>query len=341
MLHDPTARPTIRVLKELADNGLDAFQARAVKEARWNDIQPLTALAHPLLSKCRSELGCSAQTSGRLIAGSGTLRLAEVRHSQWRVGVWTSDDGVRWVVAAGLAKGGHLDYDDFYEVLARQCGSKEGRDLLLPTEADTRLLKRETAARVLTEWELEIQTLTAHLLDLATSGKRAHDAVPHPLKPEAFAEVDLEVVATDGVEEIVLTLRFIDHPGSHLASVLERRLLISIAPPEQDWDTAFGTYAAMEEVGHCASRAVQLRTATAEGMLLESVPGQVAHRSHRRHIGDAAVEGTAVRALCGAFFVPRTDPLTLPCCEDCESRYRQLPAPSVQEGPPGRTTAQF
>lgn len=335
MLHDPTARPTIRVLKDLADKDLDACQARAVKEGRWNDIQPLTALAHPLLSKCRSELGGSAQTNGRLIAGSGSLRLAEVRYGQWRAGVWTGGDGVRWVVAAGLAKGGHRDHDDFYEVLARQCDSKEGRDLLLPTEADTHLLKRETAARALTEWELKIQACTAGLLDLVAAGKRAHEAVPHPLKPETFAEVGLEATATDGIEEIILTLHFVHHPGSHIASVLERRLLISIAPPEQDWDIAFGTYAAMEEAGHCASRAVQLRTATEEGKLLDPVPGQVAHRSHRRHIGDAAVEGTAVRALCGVFFVPRTDPLALPCCTDCESRYSQLPAPKVLEGPPG------
>ncbi|WP_390882642.1 DUF3039 domain-containing protein [Actinomyces massiliensis] len=57
----------------------------------------------------------------------------------------------------------------------------------------------------------------------------------------------------------------------------------------------------------------------------KSVPGEVAHRAHRLHIGDAAVQGTAVRALCGVFFVPRTDPTDLPYCEECSRRYAQLP----------------
>ena len=58
---------------------------------------------------------------------------------------------------------------------------------------------------------------------------------------------------------------------------------------------------------------------------LEISPRRGSARAHRRHIGDAAVQGTAVRALCGVFFVPRTDPTDLPYCEEYSRRYAQLP----------------
>lgn len=106
---------------------------------------------------------------------------------------------------------------------------------------------------------------------------------------------------------------------------MERRLLISIAPPEQEWDLAGGIYSAMEESGHCALQIKRLRDASRERRLLDSDRGHVAHRVHRRHIGDASVDGSAVRSLCGVYFVPLTDPDALPECEECAWRCKQFP----------------
>lgn len=151
-------------------------------------------------------------------------------------------------------------------------------------------------------------------------------AVPHPTEPAPLTTVDLEFSADDDIEEFVLS--FIDHTqrGSQLAYLLERRLLTSIAPPQQDWDVAGGIYSAMEAPGHGNRQVARLQEAVKNSQLLESVPGEVAHRAHRLHIGDAAVQGTAVRALCGVFFVPRTDPGALPECEEGSRRYARLSA---------------
>lgn len=329
--HDTTARPTLRLLGALTEGWTDTYQARAIKEHRWADIQPLSHLSHPLLEKCHTVLGTDGEAT-QAIACSGDLRLAEVRTSQWRGGVWTDHtDGTQWIVAAGLAKGGHRDREDFYEVLGRQCGTAAGKQALLPTEEDRLLLKRETAARVMADWELKVQAITAELLSELSQRidpsqrHRSRTTIPHPIKEEGIAEIEIIIEVVDGIEEIVLTFLSRSRPGSHLDTVLVQRLLTSIAPPQQDWDTVYGTYSAMEAPGHCAQQAEVLKEALAQRRLLESIPGQVAHHAHRRDIGVAAVNGTAVRSLCGTWFVPRTDPDRLPRCEECESRYSGLP----------------
>ena len=321
MQHDPTARPTLRLLDELTEGWADPYQKRAVAEGRWDDVQPLTHLAHPVLEKCRSV----SEDTKHTIRCTEKLRLVKVRSGQWRAGVWLDPDGVRWVVAAGLAKGDHQDREDFYEHLARTCSTSAGRAALLPTDDDHRLLKRETASRLLTDWELAVQGLAADLLAgaLHAGSHRLH--VPHPKGAPRMADVELTVVVDQDIEEYVLSIMLVTHPGSQLAYLMEQRLLISIAPPEQDWDVAGGIYSAMEARGHGMNQIEHLHSATRNRRLLDSFPGQVAHRVHRRHVGDAAVNGEAVRSLCGVFFVPRTDPFSLPECGECARRYAELP----------------
>ena len=302
----------------------DPHEKRAIAERRWDDVQPLTQLSHPILAKSRSLLDAEPVTD-RIIACSRNLRLMEVRISQWRAGVWLDSEGVQWVVIAGLAKGGHRDHEDFYQRLERQCDTERGRKALLPTDEDARLLKRETAARVLTDWELAVQALAVDLLAGALRHGCHRVVVPHPTKTIPLAEVELEFITGDGIEEFVLSFINNTRQGTHLAYVMERRLLISIAPPEQEWDLAGGIYSAMEESGHCARQIERFRDASKERRLLDSARGHVAHRVHRRHIGDASVDGRAVHSLCGVYFVPLTDPDALPECEECAWRCTQFP----------------
>ncbi|MDT9664900.1 hypothetical protein RTZ71_29730 [Rhodococcus qingshengii] len=85
------------------------------------------------------------------IASAKEMHLLKVRLGQWRGAIWTDPEtGVRWLCAAGLAKGGHGDRDDFYEQIADQVTRGRGNDLL-PTVDDQHLLTRETAAWTLTE----------------------------------------------------------------------------------------------------------------------------------------------------------------------------------------------
>lgn len=321
MQHDPTARPTLRLLDELTEGWADPHQKRAIAEGRWDDVQPLTHLAHPVLEKCRSV----SEVTNHTIRCAEGLHLVKVRFGQWRAGVWLDPDGVSWVVAAGLAKGDHQDRGDFYEHLARSCSTSAGRAALLPTDDDRHLLKRETASRLLTDWELAVQGLAADLLAGALDAGSHRLRVPHPKGTSCMAEVELTVVVDQDIEEYVLSIMSLTHPGSRLAYLMEHRLLVSIAPPEQDWDVAGRIYSAMETDGHGLDQIERLHSAARDRRLLDSFPGQVAHRVHRRHVGDAAVNGKAVRSLCGTFFVPRTDPFSLPECAECARRHAELP----------------
>lgn len=38
--HDPTARPTLRLLAELLERWPDPYEKRAITEQRWDDVQP-------------------------------------------------------------------------------------------------------------------------------------------------------------------------------------------------------------------------------------------------------------------------------------------------------------
>lgn len=319
MLQDPTARPTLRVLLSLRSGWESPFQQRAVQDGRFGELHPLAALRHPILRKCAAECGDdpSREAGKVIIKAAGDLRLQEIRSSQWRAGVWTDVNGVRWVVAAGLAKGGHDDHDDFYRVLEERCRTPEGRRSFLPTEKDLRILKEETAARIRLRWELDLQQRVEGMLRALSGSESSESTVDHPITGAPFAAIRITRAETADTEEYVVELKDLSLHGSALVAVLERRVLLSISRPVQDWDIAYGIYAAMEEPGHLDRQLHVLGAAVHSDELLAPDLGNQAHRVHRRHIGDAAINGKAVRAACGVFFVPTQDPDSLDECVEC------------------------
>lgn len=113
--------------------------------------------------------------------------------------------------------------------------------------------------------------------------------------------------------------------GSHLFWQLTIRALISLSPPEQGWDRYKDTYTNIAEPNAWTIRISKLEALVADHELAESEPGQHAHYTHRQHLAGSTIEGRAVRALCGAFFVPTQDHQNLPPCLDCQVRFSQLP----------------
>lgn len=85
-----------------------------------------------------------------------------------------------WLVVAGLAKGDHADHDDFYQRVEREV---QVGDLTRwrPTSDDIRLLKRETAARIRTEWEIDTQAAVLEALRHVDSGGAIRSTSPTPL----------------------------------------------------------------------------------------------------------------------------------------------------------------
>lgn len=59
--------------------------------------------------------------------------------------------------------------------------------------------------------------------------------------------------------------------------------------------------------------------------LAEFEPGRYSHYAHRTHLAGSTIEGKAVRAICGVFFVPTQDHEALPICANCQEQYEALP----------------
>lgn len=98
--------------------------------------------------------------------------------------------GVHWLVAAGLAKGEHQDRGDFYQRVQRENGSG-GSAAWLPTVDDVRLLKGETAARLVIVWELNIQrNLLNALREIHSGGTVRIDITPGTCRREGLRRRD-------------------------------------------------------------------------------------------------------------------------------------------------------
>lgn len=332
-MHSRRARPTIRLLVEDLHDGWDSpFPRRKLAEADYDELHPLSELPHPIVAKAAETFGMVAAEDNPVgrIASSTRLRLMEVKVAQWRGGVLVDPEtGVHWLVVAGLAKGGHEDHDDFYErVRADNVGATLER--WLPTELDQRLLKRETAARLITEWEPDVQARVLEALRKVHAGGTECVAIAHPVRGERLATLTLTVdpvrepeYSSDDIVVEIDPAR--EYAGQELLWQLTIRVLAALNPPEEGWDRYRNTYSNIAEPGAWTARAADLANYVERHELVESEPGQHAHYTHRKHIAGSAIEGISVRALCGAYFVPCRDHETLPVCPECRHRYEALP----------------
>ncbi|WP_063039582.1 DUF3039 domain-containing protein [Nocardia grenadensis] len=337
MEHNRRARPTVRLLAEdLHANWEDPHYTRAIADGRWDTIQPLGELPHPLLRKAAAMYGPDPRQdpAPRLIGCSGDLRLQELRNAQWRAGIWTDPaTGVRWVVTAGLAKGDHQDDDDFYKLLGRQVARPDRGSSLLPTSQDFTLLKRETAAWALTRWHLDIQNRIAAALRGIRSTRTVVVELPQTpsRQPSRIGRVEIEFddIPDAGTprEEFTLTFELEPaHEASRWGWLAMERVLICVAPPVQDWDRYRNHAWVICEVGHLDRQGWCIDAADSRSELLSAEQGAVGHYTHSAHIAEASVNGTAIRAMCGVVFVPMRDPDQLPVCPRCAEQFATLPS---------------
>jgi hypothetical protein len=104
------------------------------------------------------------------------------------------------------------------------------------------------------------------------------------------------------------------------------RVLISLSPPEQDWDRYRDHYSNISEPGYWTSRVAALDQLVDDGQLEESVRGQLSHYAHRNHLAGKTIQGRAARALCGVVFVPTQDHASRDVCPRCQQRLEELPS---------------
>lgn len=331
-MYSRRARPTLRVINEDLGAGWASPEARrAAAAGREIDLHPLSELDHPIVAKAVECFGEDPSQDNPVgpIRASTAYPLYEIKVSQWRGGVWIDPDtAVCWLVVAGLAKGNHEDRDDFYQRVQRQHQGEQAASWL-PTAEDRRLLKREMAARLLLEWELHVQSQVLSALQQVATGGTVVIDIAHPSPQQGrLATVELEVCSImDGtpVDEVLIEIlpSQSKYRGYDLWRKLVLRVLCSVHPPEQDWDTARDIYTNIGEPGAWTVRCGELSALVQRRELALTVSGQVSHYTHRKNLTESTVGGRAVRAVCGVFFVPTQDHEKLEVCTTCE---RDLPA---------------
>jgi hypothetical protein len=324
------------VLKEDLISDWGSAQSRRLLSdpKKYAGLHPLSELPHPIVAKAVESFGVDPNDDNHAgaIKSSTEIPLLEIKNPQWRGGVWKdTDDGVCWLLVAGLAKGDHEDRDDFYRRVARENDSG-GSTKWLPTEEDRRLLKQETAARLTLEWELSLQQQALEALEAIHTGGSSRFVVPHPSpkQPRDLAEVELTVdpVRDSDIDTDDVVLEVRPRPGATYSWVtkLELRMLISINPPEQGWDTSGNhVFSNMGGPGAWTERIVELRALCEANELAVSEPGTASHYTHRAGLFGSTIDGRAVRALCGVYFVPTQDHKQLPQCDTCSAQYSNLP----------------
>lgn len=258
--------------------------------------------------------------------------LLEVKTGQWRAGIWIGD-GACWVIAVGHAKGDHKDRDDFYQRLERLEASG-GIPTLLPTSEDRALRQRESADALLTAWQHKNQVQLIEALAAVAHGGTARAEISSPDPTVAggalFATVELEV----GIfrepdywfEDVVVTFDVAERwKGSRLGWLLTMQTLAAISPPEQGWDIVGDSASNLLEIGTLPRRVEALGRLAEPGEIATTKPGHSAHYAHQKNLAEHSVEGTAVRALCGVYFVPRQDAMSLVTCPTCDALRAEIP----------------
>lgn len=221
-MHSRRSRPTLRLLAEDLTAGWDSpHPQRFLSDGDHEALHPLSELPHPIITKAAESFGPNpGDNFVGPIAGSAKLRLMEIKIAQWRGGVWADPNtGVHWLVVAGLAKGEHQDRDDFYMRVQRE-NDHGDPSRWLPTAEDERLLKQETAARLVTTWELNVQAQVLDALRAVHAGGSTRFEVAHPIHDQgllATLTLDVTPVREPGYDADEIELEVFPWRGSPAA----------------------------------------------------------------------------------------------------------------------------
>ncbi len=286
----------------------------------------------------------------------------KLKTTQYRGAVLFDKDGQAWLCATGLRRKG--DPDDFYSdfmVQVRHRGpayyepTREDRKRLRFEQTEALLGDWESALHRLACQALRdavegppasftvpglrpaAAATTTDGADTSSAADGADDdqqdgggtGAAEGDKPLGRAEIEVVLVPDDddpdqAVAEIVATVTGDRSRGTHLDRA-EIVVLAAINPDEQAWDPSYlrdgsRLYACLLTAGDL--KALKAAAGAREPGL--TVAGSEAHYAHRGRLTESAVEGLAVRAMCGTWFVPRQDAEPLDRCGPCDALYREL-----------------
>lgn len=321
-----TGRPTLRMLREDLTSDWDRVEdKRAVDSGDLARVPPVPGLGHPLVQYF-TRLSRDGDVTQENISGLKDPPWWKVKSGRWRGAAW-EDPHTRqvWLCAAGLRREG--ERDDFYRRFMHRANTAGAS--LLPTDEDRRLLRREQLDATMQSWASQVSVLTVTALRSAVGSPGVAQAftVPTLNGHDPLIEVDIEVDDADSCYEIFVTTRVADWSQQRLAGQAELIMLCAICPIEQRWDTSptrqgqrYSVITDRRGLLHMLSDAEQFR-----GVRRPSIPGPQSHYTPKGDLTRRTIEGSAVQALCGVWFVPRQDHLDREVCGECTLVYQAYP----------------
>lgn len=327
------ARPTLRCLREdLLDDWDDAGHARSVRQGDLDATPPFPLLNHPVVRHLTATFsGGDGDVLRESISGLTDPMWWKLKTSRWRGAVYVDDDGQAWLCAAGLRR--EREATDFYKAFSAAIKAG-GPARFLPNDEDRRRLKRELVDQALSEWERAVHEATISAF-LAAEGAPISVDVPGLMPGDGLlARVEVSVVRLvdeddgDSIGEVVLDVEPLDYTLFSLVERAEIVMMAAISPDEQAWAPGFAGSRRMYSLCGTAHEVERLRSdaQVADRAPGAVRPGTVAHFAHKLRLTEHYVEGTATRALCGVYFVPRQAPDGLEQCPACAAVFRMLGA---------------
>lgn len=336
----PADLDNVQQLRELAQRAVagDVTDSVISKHLR-TALPPLALLGHPLI-RAFDEQFAGEDDRGTLRETISSVSdrqwFKQTYSSRWRGAAVVMDDAsgeTAWLGAAGYHRAGSPE--DFYAEFERRCHS--GSDSFLPTAEDAKVRSVEEKVARREAWKLQLHMSAVALLIAAIEDpdNTSSMTVPSPSRADLFT-LSMTVVHTDVegtiAHELVVEIEPVGWDNPMLCTQGSLIVQSAIDPQLEAWMTAplegngVSHWTVLTEETMLAARA----TAAAGQIGPDARPGDVrlgtiAHYTRRDSVTYATIQGEAVQAMCGHWFVPTADHVGKPKCATCLDHYEQVP----------------
>ncbi|WP_345472986.1 DUF3039 domain-containing protein [Glutamicibacter ectropisis] len=302
----------------------------------------LNALSHPLLRHFSNHFTSEYDPSKlESISGLSNPHWWKQKTQQWR-GAVTDHSSVSsdsaWLCAAGIRRDG--DNSDFYKSFMYQV-SNNGPSSFLPAKADKLLLEIDEKITAQDAWYLQIHCSTLALL--AEARRHVGKTVTMEFtKPSRFSESEpigslsvsiigrIKEGATE-LDEVFLAATILNEAEVASVDLAGQYARAAIDDDAEAWTSTTyveNSYAFSAIVPPSAIDNAELLETNHE-LPLDFQPlglriGLRSHYTYKDGIVNAQVEGSAIKSLCGYWFVPITDHENVEKCPRCVQRHKQL-----------------
>ncbi|MCS6552787.1 DUF3039 domain-containing protein [Curtobacterium flaccumfaciens pv. flaccumfaciens] len=301
------------------------------------ELPPLAKLSHPIIRHF-DESFAGSPDARESITGLKNPHWWKQKTGRWR-GAATDHVSVggdeAWLCAAGIRAAGEKTRD-FYQVFMAAIGRGTS---FIPTDAD-RAVQRVTAKLDVTSaWLLQIRTAVLVQVHAAHRHGATNEPIEIPipstkLKTSTLATIvvhlDILEEGEDRIVECSVVISPQDHSRQDLLTELAVQARAVLASDADRWRVSPLQNSELLYSADIDQATLDLAARVASGEPVIPDPasnlriGTVAHYSKKNSLTEATVEGRAVPALCGYWFVPINDFVDLKVCPTCATAHAEL-----------------